>query len=133
MILVDSSCWIDYLRAADTAARFEVRRLLHTTPDSVQLADPISMELLAGARGHELTTVERLVNGLPSLACDSAEDFRTAAGLHRAVRENGETVRKLLDCLIAAIALRNDVELVHKDADFEAIARVAPLRSRSLR
>jgi predicted nucleic acid-binding protein len=32
------------------------------------------------------------------------------------------------DCLIAAVAIRNDADLLCKDADFEVIARHAPLR-----
>jgi len=38
------------------------------------------------------------------------------------------TVRKLVDCLIAAVAIRVDAELLHADADFEASARHTPLR-----
>ena len=39
----------------------------------------------------------------------------------------------IIDCLIAAIALRHDVTLVHKDRDFEVLARVTPLRQHSYR
>ena len=41
--------------------------------------------------------------------------------LYRRCRAGGETVRKLSDCLIAAVALRHG-------ADFEVIARHTPLR-----
>jgi predicted nucleic acid-binding protein len=37
-------------------------------------------------------------------------------------------VRSLMDCLIAAVAIREEVELLHNDADFEAIARQTTLR-----
>lgn len=39
----------------------------------------------------------------------------------------GMTVRKLVDCLIAAVAVRTRATLVHEDSDFDAIAAVAPL------
>ena len=45
--------------------------------------------------------------------------------LFRAVRASGETVRTLLDCLIAAVAIRTGAVLVHRDRDFDALARVA--------
>jgi predicted nucleic acid-binding protein len=60
-------------------------------------------------------------------------DFRAAAEIHRAVRRTGRTIRSSVDCLIAAIALRHDVELLHKDVDFEVIAEVTELKQRSLR
>jgi predicted nucleic acid-binding protein len=38
-------------------------------------------------------------------------------------------VRSLLDCLIAAIAIRHDATLVHRDRDFDTLAAVSPLRA----
>jgi predicted nucleic acid-binding protein len=37
-------------------------------------------------------------------------------------------VRALTDCLIASVVLRCELSLLHADADFDAIARHAPLR-----
>lgn len=48
--------------------------------------------------------------------------------MYLAVRRTGRTVRSLVDCLIAAVALRHDVALMHKDADYTAIAACLPLR-----
>jgi predicted nucleic acid-binding protein len=55
-------------------------------------------------------------------------DYEAAAGLFRACRRHGETVRNLVDCLIAAVALRVGAALIHADSDFDAIARTTPLR-----
>ena len=57
-----------------------------------------------------------------------AVDFEDAAAIYRACRRGGETVRKLIDCLIAAIAIREGVPLLHSDNDFVVIARRAPLQ-----
>jgi len=38
-------------------------------------------------------------------------------------------VRSAADCLIAQIALENELALLHSDRDFEAIAEVRPLRT----
>ena len=35
---------------------------------------------------------------------------------------NGETVRKVIDCLIASTAIRAGVPILHNDADFEVLA-----------
>lgn len=133
MILIDSSAWVDYLRRTGSTAALEVRRLVSDVPDQVVVCEPIAMELLAGSRHTQLPKVEALVNGLPSIACDPAIDFRDAAVLFRTARSSGRTVRSLVDCLIAAIAIRHDVTLVHKDADFEALAEISELDSRSFR
>ena len=34
----------------------------------------------------------------------------------------------LVDCLIAQVAMEHDLFLLHNDRDFEAMARVIPLR-----
>jgi len=54
-------------------------------------------------------------------------DFESAAALYRACRREGITIRRLPDCLIAAVAIRTETPLLHQDADFDAIARHAPL------
>jgi predicted nucleic acid-binding protein len=58
--------------------------------------------------------------------------IENAVRLYRAARRSGLTIRSSLDCLIAACAVRADVELVHRDRDFAALARVSTLRERSL-
>jgi predicted nucleic acid-binding protein len=54
-------------------------------------------------------------------------DDEAAAGLYRRCRRAGETVRKLTDCLIAVVAMRAGAALLHRDQDFDVIARHAPL------
>lgn len=133
MILIDTSCWIDYLRRADTAARWETRRLIESDADSVAMCEPIAMELLAGVtQTSSLGLIEQLVNGLVSLEVNPEDDFRAAAAIQRSARATGKTVRSMIDCLIAAVALRHDAEVLHRDADFELIAGVTGLRTRPL-
>ena len=50
-------------------------------------------------------------------------DYEEAASLFRACRQNGEKVRSVIDCLIAATAIRAAVPLLHADADFDRLAR----------
>jgi hypothetical protein len=128
MILVDTSAWIDYLRAADTRIARELTSLINDDAPLVT-TEPIVMELLAGAdTPARADALERLTNGLPLLGIDSRLDFRQASAVFLAVRRSGKTVRSLVDCLIAAVALRHDVAVLHKDADYSAIAECLPLR-----
>lgn len=128
MILVDSSAWIEFLRATGSNAHFQLRSALK---EGAELAstDVILMEILAGARDDEdRDRLRRLLFGTEFLAVEGPADYESAAELYRLCRRGGETPRKLSDCLIAAVAIRNDAELLCADADFLAIARHAPLR-----
>ena len=54
--------------------------------------------------------------------------YDQAAAMYRACRRSGETVRKLIDCLIAAAAVDARIPILHADADFETLARHTDLR-----
>jgi predicted nucleic acid-binding protein len=133
MILVDTSAWIEYLRATGSTAATEVRRLLSDATGQIVMCEPIALEILCGATNETHSALERLVNGLPSLPVDNAVDFRAAAGIYRAARHAGNTVRSINDCLIAAVAIRHGARVVHCDADFDVIAQVASLETSSFR
>ncbi|HMG30560.1 MAG TPA: PIN domain nuclease [Jiangellaceae bacterium] len=128
MILVDTSAWIDYLRASDTAVAAELTALIIDGAD-LATTEAVVMELLAGGDTPvRADAIEKLTNGLPLLGTDPRFDFRQAASVFLAARRSGRTVRSLVDCLIAAVSLRHDVPLLHKDADYDAIASCLPLR-----
>src|SRR5207249_12098434 len=55
-------------------------------------------------------------------------DYEQAAAIYRACRARGTTPRSSIDCLIAQICLRYDHELLSRDRDFDAIARIFPLQ-----
>ncbi|MGY9071466.1 MAG: type II toxin-antitoxin system VapC family toxin [Acidimicrobiales bacterium] len=101
MVVVDTCVWIKCLRDTDSPVCNAVDRLL--TAD-LAVCDAISMEILAGARddGH-LSKLRGLVNRATMLPPTPA-DYDEAAALYRVCRRRGETVRKVIDCLIAAIA-----------------------------
>lgn len=133
VILVDTSVWIEYFRATGSSAAIEVRRLLAEQVDQIATCEPIAMEILSGAVDDAAhAKLERLVNGLPSLAVEVALDFRTAAQIYRAARRAGQTIRSINYCRIAAVALRHDAHLVHRDAGFDVIA-LTGLRATSFR
>lgn len=128
MILVDTSAWVEYFRATGSAAAIEVRRLLSAESLVVVMCEPVAMEILSGATDDAAhRRLEQLVNGLPSLSVDGAVDFRVAAAIYRTARRTRRTIRSLNDCLIAAVAMRHGVALVHRDADFELIAEMTDL------
>lgn len=124
--LIDTSAWIEYLRKTGSDTHLFVRELLSNDAE-VTMTEPVILEVLAGAKGpDEAELLEQLVDGLPLLTVDNRLDYHAAARLYRDVRSRGRTVRKLLDCLIAVVALRADAVLVHNDRDFDHIAAVFP-------
>jgi predicted nucleic acid-binding protein len=128
VILADTSAWVEYLRATGSRTHTTMRRLIADERELV-VTDVVVMEILAGARTEaRLLQLRRLLNRFELIPVVGLADFEAAADVYRRCRRAGETVRKLTDCLIAAVALRADAELLHDDRDFEVIARHLPLR-----
>ncbi|MCB0964574.1 MAG: PIN domain nuclease [Acidimicrobiales bacterium] len=128
MTLIDSSAWIEYLRGergGDPRVRAHLRGLL---AGDGALTEPVVMEVLAGARsGHHVEQLRALL-GTVDLLTLTTDDWASAALLYRMCRVNGITIRSMVDCLIAAVAIRHDVPVLAKDRDFEALAAHTPLR-----
>ncbi|MFT3714562.1 MAG: PIN domain nuclease [Gordonia sp. (in: high G+C Gram-positive bacteria)] len=128
VILVDTSAWVEYLRDTDDPVVGELKSLIQAGAE-LATSEPIIMELLAGADTPlRDAAITRLTNGLPLLSVDTALDYRAAAQLFVASRAAGHRIRSLNDCLIAAIAVRHGVPLLHRDRDFAYLAQVTPLR-----
>jgi predicted nucleic acid-binding protein len=91
--------------------------------------EPIVMEVLAGARddGH-LRMLRRLVLGCQMIPLRGLADYEEAAAVYRTCRRAGLTVRRLVDCLIATVAISANAPLFHADTDFDLIAQRTTLR-----
>jgi len=125
VILIDTSAWIEFLRATNSPACERVDALLETR---IATCDPVRMELLAGARDEQHLNDLRRLLARASVVPTGPGDYENAAVLYRTCRQGGATVRKLIDCLIAAVAIRAEVPVLHADADFDVLARYTPLQ-----
>jgi predicted nucleic acid-binding protein len=120
VILVDTSAWVEFLRDTGSAVCVRVDDLLG---GDIATCHPVRMEVLAGARDeHHLLALRGLL-ARASLVPTLPADYEAAAALYRTCRHGGETVRRLIDCLIAAHAIRAGLVLLHADADYEVLAR----------
>jgi predicted nucleic acid-binding protein len=126
VVLADTSALIEFFRGTGSPAHLACRSLV--TSGEAAITDPILMEVLAGAAPRDAPTIRRGMFDLHFLAVAPVFDYESAAKIYRACRSMGETVRSLVDCLIAAVAIRENVELLHLDADFDVIARHTGLR-----
>ena len=126
MILIDTSAWIEFLRDTGSPACEAVDRLIADDP---AICDAVAMEVLAGARNERHLAELRGLIGRATMLPTTPADYDNAAALYRACRVSGETVRKLIDCLIGAVAIKAGAEVLHADADFAVLARHTDLRS----
>jgi predicted nucleic acid-binding protein len=127
-VLLDTSVWIRYLRAAgDPSLRAVVDQALAT--GVVVTCWVVRAELLVGARDEAAFArlAERLL-GLEEVALTPAL-WLEAARLGFRLRQRGILVA-LPDLLIAQAALQAGIPLWHADADFERLREVVPLQTR---
>ena len=127
IVLIDSSAWIEFVRRTGSHANHAVRDAIRS--DEAATTDAVRLELLAGvARTMPVDALSNLLDGCQELDQERQTDVETAASLYLICRRAGETVRSLNDCLIAAIAIRHRVAVLHQDRDFEVLARHTDLQ-----
>ena len=122
-MIVDTSAWVEYLRATQSATHHTLRAALVS---DAPIATPatVLMELLAGCITEEAALdIQQLLARFEILEVEGLADFEDAALIQRTCRRHGETVRSMMDCLIAAIALREQRPLLAVDRDYGAISR----------
>ncbi len=128
MVLVDTSIWVETFRARnplDLAAHVEL--------DELVTCLPIVQEVLQGFRDEgAFRRAREAMLAFPIVESPLGPSvYLEAVGLYRAGRRMGVTVRSSIDCLIAACAIRHDLEVLHRDRDYPALARISALRHRS--
>jgi predicted nucleic acid-binding protein len=102
VILIDTSAWVEFLR--DTGSVISARVDAELDGD-IAICDAIRMEVLAGARDESHLEALRGLLVRASVLPTEPAHYDEAARLYRRCRREGETVRRLIDCLIAAVAI----------------------------
>jgi len=126
MILVDTSVWVDVLRdkRGDVVGAFRQR----VRDESYVLTRFTQMEILQGSRDEsEWRRLDGYLSTQYYLEA-TKHTWREAARIYFELRKKGITVGSPVDCCIAQIAMECDALLLHKDQDFERIARICPLQ-----
>ncbi|MDP2915742.1 MAG: PIN domain nuclease [Candidatus Aminicenantes bacterium] len=129
MILVDTSVLIDYLKGTENPAAQAFHSILEKKiPYGIH--DVIYLEVLQGSKTEkdfkelktylETQTFYDVRNG--------HESYAEAAQMFMALKKKGVTVRSTVDCLIALVAMENDLFLLHNDEDFARISDHFPLK-----
>lgn len=128
MILADSSAWIEFDRATGSPVDTTLTRLI-AERGPVAVTEPVVMEVCAGARtAARERDLRRLLGRFQLARFDAAADFNGAVTIDRTCRRSGVTPRGLIDCMIAAVSLRYDAEVLAWDRDFARLAQVVGVR-----
>lgn len=95
--------------------------------DEVALSEPILIEYLNGARNAaEYDRIEAALRAA-RVVPTTAEDWERALETHRALARLGpghQRSVRLPDLIIAAVAAREELPIVHYDADYDRIAGI---------
>jgi predicted nucleic acid-binding protein len=129
VILVDTSVWVEFFRRSSEFDLAEVRDL-----EEVVTCLPVVQEVLQGFSDERAYRMARdAMSALPIVESPLEQDvFVEAAELYRSARRAGVTPRSSIDCLIATCGIRNNLEILHRDRDFDLLAQVSPLRARKI-
>jgi predicted nucleic acid-binding protein len=126
MMLIDTTVLVDVLRDATGANAGRLLTVLG--PEDIAFSRFTELEALVGARDQaEWERIERYFASKPMLD-RSPDTWSGSARIYFDLRRAGRTVRKVIDCCIAQMAMEQDLTLLRNDRDFETIATVRPLK-----
>ncbi len=129
MILVDTSVLIDLFKGASNGPANRMREVLgHHIPFGI--TSVIYQEVLQGAKSEKEYNLLRdyLSSQRFFHPQDAVKTYEDAARIYFSCRKKGVTIRSTIDCLIAQIALEQDLALLHNDRDFDAMVPIIKLR-----
>jgi predicted nucleic acid-binding protein len=122
IVVVDTSVWIDFF-SGRPARQVETLEQLLAAGDDVCLCGIILAEILQGVRSDiDYRKTKAYLESLLYLPMDR-RTFEMAAEMYRSLRKKGVTVRKPVDCMIASVAIEQDIPLLHNDRDFDPIEK----------
>lgn len=129
MVLVDTSILIDYFKGVENES-IEKFNLVLKKEIPFGINHFIYLEVLQGSstvkdyrilkKYLDTQTFYDLKNG--------RESYAEAAKMYLKLRQKGVTVKSTIDCLIARVAIENDLFLLHNDMDFTRISGHFPLK-----
>ena len=128
MIVVDSSAWIEFLRATGSETHLRLRELIDSGTD-LAVTEVVVMELLGGGTSGSQAALRSRLLSYPVLPLQGLQDYEEAALIYTRCRRAGDTLsRGYSDCLIAIPAIREGAQIFHRNGDFEIIARHSDLQ-----
>jgi predicted nucleic acid-binding protein len=120
-ILIDSSCWIDFLREGAEKHQRICNAIRNRT---AMLCPVVWVELSSGLRGkRERQALANIKDSCGWLDIDH-QTWNIAAELRGMARQKGLNC-PLADVLVVACAKRHGAEVMHRDKHFDALMKLA--------
>ncbi len=119
--LIDTSAWVEFFRRTESPVDKAVTQLVTDHRLDILACPPVRLELSLDPDQLRRRRVLKVIDGFPLAPIDD-DDFDAAGDIYRATRAMGHTPRVLIDCLIAAVAIRSRSQLLHNDVDFDRMA-----------
>ena len=127
MVLIDTTVWIDFFAARQLPHVAALERLIKSRED-ICICGIILAEVLQGIRENsEFRKTKKLFSAMIFLPMPYSV-FLGAAEIYRTLRRKGITIRNSVDCMIASVAIENDIMLLHNDRDFTPIEKYLSLK-----
>lgn len=127
MIVVDSSVWIDFFPGAVTPEVTFLNEAMRRP--AVIVGDLVLCEVLKGAASDRQAALLQTELSRFQVVPMARQDLAVTAAAHfRALRARGITVRKTIDLLIGTFCIEENLPLLHRDRDFDAMEQHLGLR-----
>lgn len=124
LVLIDTSCWVEYLNRPESEVGKRVRRLVEDDTAAVNCI--VTAELVQGTRNEDEREALGEALEAPTRLEMNGGVCRRAGELGFKLRRSGVTV-PVTDCLIAASAEAAPARLFTLDAHFEELKRVSSI------
>ena len=128
--IFDTSVWINLDKDVKNEETYLLEEYVQYFPEKLYLTPTIIQEILQGNKTiAEYDYKKRVLSDFNIFNDSWLETSIAGAKLYFDLRKKGVTIRKSTDCLIAQVAIQNDVLLVHNDTDFDLISENSSLRT----
>lgn len=122
MMLIDSSVWIDYFNARESAETDYLDNALIN--DIICLGDIVLAKVLQGFQhDRDYRTARDLLTALPVYQMLNPELALVGAENYRRLRKRGITIRKSVNVWIATFCIEKEIPLLFSDRDFLPFVR----------
>ena len=128
IVIVDTTVWIDFFAGQEPLHVAALESLVRNK-DDICICGVILTEVLQGIRQEkEYNETKKRFDSFIFLPMTRAT-FIKAADIYRSLRRKGITIRKPIDCMIASVAIENNIQLLHNDRDFDPIEKHFSLKT----
>lgn len=127
MVLIDTSVWIDFFSSKPSPQANSLETLIKDEED-ICICGIVLTEVLQGIKHEkEYQKTKTFFKELLYLPMNYSTYLKSAE-VYRTLRKKGITIGRVLDCLIASVALENNIPILHNDKDFLQIEKHCQLK-----